>query len=198
MQREGKSLNETAVLYRSNAQSRVIEQALFRSGLPYKIYGGLRFYERQEIKHALAYLRLAVNPDDDNALLRVINMPPRGIGARTIENLQTASAETGVSLWQAACAAGAKAAKVAAFVRLIENLRTQVGQMPLAEIMSGIVRDSGLIEYYQTQKATTKTVWTTSTNSSTPPSRSKPEESNFEILPEKTPLPTPPFRFSPF
>ena len=68
LEREGWDLDEIAVLYRSNAQSRVIEQSLFRSGIPYKIYGGLRFYERQEIKHALAYLRLAVNPDDDNAL----------------------------------------------------------------------------------------------------------------------------------
>ena len=184
LQREGKSLNETAVLYRSNAQSRVIEQALFRSGLPYKIYGGLRFYERQEIKHALAYLRLAVNPDDDNALLRVINMPPRGIGARTIENLQTASAETGVSLWQAACAAGAKATKVAAFVRLIENLRTQVGQMPLAEIMSGIVRDSGLIEYYQTQKGDHQDRLDNLDELVNAAIAFKPEESNFEILPE--------------
>ena len=184
LQREGKSLNETAVLYRSNAQSRVIEQALFRSGLPYKIYGGLRFYERQEIKHALAYLRLAVNPDDDNALLRVINMPPRGIGARTIENLQTASAETGVSLWQAACAAGAKTAKVAAFVRLIENLRTQVGQMPLAEIMSGIVRDSGLVEYYQTQKGDHQDRLDNLDELVNAAIAFKPEESNFEILPE--------------
>ena len=184
LQREGKSLNETAVLYRSNAQSRVIEQALFRSGLPYKIYGGLRFYERQEIKHALAYLRLAVNPDDDNALLRVINMPPRGIGARTIENLQTTSAETGVSLWQAACAAGAKAAKVAAFVRLIENLRTQVGQMPLAEIMSGIVRDSGLVEYYQTQKGDHQDRLDNLDELVNAAIEFKPEESNFEILPE--------------
>ena len=184
LQREGKSLNETAVLYRSNAQSRVIEQALFRSGLPYKIYGGLRFYERQEIKHALAYLRLAVNPNDDNALLRVINMPPRGIGARTIENLQTASAETGVSLWQAACAAGAKATKVAAFVRLIENLRTQVGQMPLAEIMSGIVRDSGLIEYYQTQKGDHQDRLDNLDELVNAAIAFKPEESNFEILPE--------------
>ncbi|HRL33877.1 MAG TPA: UvrD-helicase domain-containing protein, partial [Neisseria sp.] len=124
LQREGTALSQMAVLYRSNAQSRVLEQALFRAGLPYKIYGGLRFYERQEIKHALAYLRLAVNPDDDNALLRVINMPTRGIGTRTIETIQSAAAEQGISLWQAACGMGAKAAKVAAFVRLIEGLGT--------------------------------------------------------------------------
>ena len=184
LHREGKLLRETAVLYRSNAQSRVIEQALFRSGLPYKIYGGLRFYERQEIKHALAYLRLAVNPDDDNALLRVINVPPRGIGVRTIENIQTASSEMGISLWQAACAAGAKAAKVAAFVRLIENLRTQIGQMPLAEIMSGIVRDSGLVEYYQTQKGDHQDRLDNLDELVNAAIAFKPEESNFEILPD--------------
>ena len=184
LHREGKLLRETAVLYRSNAQSRVIEQALFRSGLPYKIYGGLRFYERQEIKHALAYLRLAVNPDDDNALLRVINVPPRGIGARTIENIQTASSEMGISLWQAACAASAKTAKVAAFVRLIENLRTQIGQMPLAEIMSGIVRDSGLIEYYQTQKGDHQDRLDNLDELVNAATAFKPEESNFEILPD--------------
>ena len=152
LKREGWPLKEMAVLYRSNAQSRVIEQALFRAGVPYKICGGLRFYERQEIKHALAYLRLAVNPDDDNAFLRVINFPARGIGARTVENIQTASVEQGVSLWQAACNMGAKAGKVATFVRLIDGLRQQVGQLSLAEIMLSVVQDSGLIEHYRTQK----------------------------------------------
>ena len=77
-----------ALLYRSNAQSRVLEHALFNAGVPYRVYGGLRFFERQEIKHALAYLRLIANPDDDGALLRVINFPTRGIGARSLEQLQ--------------------------------------------------------------------------------------------------------------
>ncbi|ASK27664.1 UvrD-helicase domain-containing protein [Neisseria chenwenguii] len=184
LQREGWPLNETAVLYRSNAQSRVIEQALFRAGVPYKIYGGLRFYERQEIKHALAYLRLAVNPDDDNAFLRVINVPPRGIGARTVENLQTASGEQGVSLWQAACNAGAKATKVAAFVRLIESFRNQIGQLNLAEIMVGIVKDSGLIEFYQTQKGDNQDRLDNLDELINAAVEFKPEESNFEILPE--------------
>ena len=196
LEREGWDLDEIAVLYRSNAQSRVIEQSLFRSGIPYKIYGGLRFYERQEIKHALAYLRLAVNPDDDNALLRVINFPPRGIGARTVENLQTASNEQGITLWQAACNAGAKATKIAAFVRLIEALRNQVGQMPLSEIIVGILKDSGLTEHYKTQKATTKTASTTSTNSSTPPSSSNPKTATLKPCP-KTFQTTPPSPSSP-
>ena len=184
LEREGWDLDEIAVLYRSNAQSRVIEQSLFRSGIPYKIYGGLRFYERQEIKHALAYLRLAVNPDDDNALLRVINFPPRGIGARTIENLQTASNEQGITLWQAACNAGAKATKIAAFVRLIEALRNQVGQMPLSEIIVGILKDSGLTEHYKTQKGDNQDRLDNLDELVNAAIEFKPEDSNFETLPE--------------
>ncbi|RPD90875.1 DNA helicase II [Neisseria weixii] len=184
LQREGWPLSEMAVLYRSNAQSRVIEQALFRSGVPYKIYGGLRFYERQEIKHALAYLRLAVNPDDDNALLRVINVPARGIGARTIENLQTAASEQGISLWQAACDAGAKATKIAAFVQLIENLRNQIGQLSLAEIMVSVIQDSGLVEFYKTQKGDHQDRLDNLDELANAAVAFKPEESNFEILPE--------------
>lgn len=184
LEREGWDLDEIAVLYRSNAQSRVIEQSLFRSGIPYKIYGGLRFYERQEIKHALAYLRLAVNPDDDNALLRVINFPPRGIGARTVENLQTASNEQGITLWQAACNAGAKAAKIAAFVRLIEALRNQVGQLPLSEIIVGILKDSGLTEHYRTQKGDNQDRLDNLDELVNAAIEFKPEDSNFEILPE--------------
>ncbi|MBL8440259.1 MAG: UvrD-helicase domain-containing protein, partial [Betaproteobacteria bacterium] len=88
--REGTGAGQVAVLYRSNAQSRVLEHELFSRGVPYRVYGGLRFFERQEVKHALAYLRLIANPDDDTAFLRVVNFPTRGIGARTLENLQAA------------------------------------------------------------------------------------------------------------
>ncbi|MDP1996446.1 MAG: UvrD-helicase domain-containing protein, partial [Gallionella sp.] len=91
LKREGVKLAEIALLYRSNAQSRVLEHALVSAGLSYRVYGGLRFFERQEIKHALAYLRLMQNPEDDNALLRIINFPTRGIGARSIEQLQEAA-----------------------------------------------------------------------------------------------------------
>ncbi|SUA43867.1 UvrD [Neisseria zoodegmatis] len=184
LQREGRTLDQMAVLYRSNAQSRIIEQALFRAGIPYKIYGGLRFYERQEIKHALAYLRLSVNPDDDNALLRVINMPPRGIGTRTIENIQAAAAEQGISLWQAACGMGAKATKVAAFVRLIENLQAQAPNVSLQEMMLGITRDSGLVEYYQTQKGDHQDRLDNLDELVNAAVAFRPSESNFEILPE--------------
>ena len=184
LQREGTALSQMAVLYRSNAQSRVLEQALFRAGLPYKIYGGLRFYERQEIKHALAYLRLAVNPDDDNALLRVINMPTRGIGTRTIETIQSAAAEQGISLWQAACGMGAKAAKVAAFVRLIEGLGTLAAVSSLQEMMLAVTRDSGLVEYYQTQKGEHQDRLDNLDELVNAAVAFKPEESNFETLPE--------------
>lgn len=149
LQREGWDLNQMALLYRSNAQSRVLENALFQAAIPYKIYGGLRFYERQEVKHALAYLRLAVNPDDDNALLRVINFPPRGIGTRTLENIQAAAQQQGVSLFQAAKAMGKK---VAVFVDLIEQLRGQVGVVSLPELVRSVLDLSGLVAHYRSQK----------------------------------------------
>ena len=152
LHREGLNYMQMAVLYRSNAQSRVLEQALFRAGIPYKIYGGLRFYERQEIKHALAYLRLAVNPNDDNALLRVINVPARGIGVRSVENIQAAANEAHTSLWQAAISLSAKNSKIAAFIRLIENLQQQAAQVSLQELMAAAIYDSGLMEHYRTQK----------------------------------------------
>ncbi|MCD6044034.1 MAG: UvrD/REP helicase, partial [Burkholderiales bacterium] len=98
LSREGAPRSQMAVLYRSNAQSRVLEHALFSQGVPYRVYGGLRFFERAEIKHALAYLRLVALPDDDNAFLRVANFPPRGIGARTLEQLQDAAKQKGLSL----------------------------------------------------------------------------------------------------
>jgi DNA helicase-2/ATP-dependent DNA helicase PcrA len=88
LKNEGVNLSDMALLYRSNAQSRVLEHALFNAGIAYRVYGGLRFFERQEIKHALAYLRLLANPQDDGALLRVINFPTRGIGNRTLEQIQ--------------------------------------------------------------------------------------------------------------
>ncbi|HEX6415516.1 MAG TPA: UvrD-helicase domain-containing protein, partial [Burkholderiales bacterium] len=115
--RDGTRLSHIGVLYRSNAQSRVVEHALFSQGIPYRVYGGLRFFERAEIKHALAYLRLIAMPDDDNAFLRVANFPPRGIGARSIEQLQDAAKLAGASLMKVADG------KAAAFKRLIEDLR---------------------------------------------------------------------------
>ncbi|MDC7709637.1 UvrD-helicase domain-containing protein [Vogesella indigofera] len=152
--RDGWNLADMAVLYRSNAQSRILEHVLVQSGVAYRIYGGLRFFERQEIKHALAYLRLVANPEDDNALLRVINVPARGIGARSVENLQTASREQGVSLWQALCGAGGgrTAGKLAEFVRLIDSLRQRCEALSLAETISLIIDDSGLRAMYEADR----------------------------------------------
>jgi DNA helicase-2/ATP-dependent DNA helicase PcrA len=122
--RDGVSPTQMAILYRSNAQSRVMEHELFAKSVPYKVYGGLRFFERQEIKHALAYLRLLGNPDDDTAFLRVVNFPTRGIGARSLENLQASAHQMNSSLYNAAASLTGKAGQtVGAFIRLIESLR---------------------------------------------------------------------------
>ncbi|OHX12182.1 DNA helicase II [Chromobacterium sphagni] len=154
LKRDGLPLSDIAVLYRSNAQSRLMEHVLVNAQLPYRIYGGLRFFERQEIKHALAYLRLMANPDDDNALLRVINVPARGIGARSVEGLQAAGREQGISLWQASCGAGSgrTAAKIGEFVLLIEKLRERSQGFSLAETISLAINDSGLYAMYEQDK----------------------------------------------
>jgi len=155
---EGVALDAIAVLYRSNAQSRVLEHALFSAGVPYRVYGGLRFFERQEVKHALAYLRLMANADDDNAFLRIVNFPARGIGARTLEQLQAAARERGVSLWRAArekaVSGGARAdlKGVPAFVALMERMRAATRDLPLAETIGHAIDASGLRLHYQTEK----------------------------------------------
>jgi DNA helicase-2/ATP-dependent DNA helicase PcrA len=150
---EGHARSEIAVLYRANAQSRVIEHALFNAGIPYRVYGGLRFFERAEIKHALAYLRLIENPADDTAFLRVVNFPPRGIGARTIEQLSDAARGGNASLYAAVGGmTGAPGAKLGAFVKLIESLRFETANLPLTEIVDAAIQRSGLIQHYQTEK----------------------------------------------
>jgi DNA helicase-2/ATP-dependent DNA helicase PcrA len=148
LRRDGIRLSEIALLYRSNAQSRVLEHALVSAGLSYRVYGGLRFFERLEIKHAMAYLRVMENCDDDNALLRIINFPTRGIGARSIEQLQEAARLQNTSLWEAAARAGGK---VSAFVALIESLRSATRELPLPEIMDHVLAHSGLIAHYQNE-----------------------------------------------
>ncbi|MBU3735743.1 MAG: DNA helicase II, partial [Methylobacterium sp.] len=146
---EGHSLADMALLYRSNAQSRVLEHALFSAGVPYRVYGGLRFFERAEIKHALAYLRLVANADDDTALLRVVNFPARGIGARSLEQLQEAARAAGSSLWQAALGQGGK---IAAFVALIKLLQEHCNGLPLPEMIDVVTDQSGLRQHYQNEK----------------------------------------------
>ncbi len=151
--RDGMTPTQIAILYRSNAQSRVLEHELFTKAIPYKVYGGLRFFERQEIKHALAYLRLLGNPDDDTAFLRVVNFPTRGIGARSLENLQAAAHQTHSSLYNAAASLSGKAGQaVGAFIRLIESLRLETEKLPLPEIIEHVIEKSGLAEHYRTDK----------------------------------------------
>ncbi|MGQ0510118.1 MAG: UvrD-helicase domain-containing protein [Betaproteobacteria bacterium] len=153
LQREGRKLASVAVLYRSNAQSRVIEHALFGAGIAYRVYGGLRFFERAEVKHALAYLRLVVTPEDDNSLLRVINFPPRGIGARSVEGLQDAAKARGCSLWAALDGLTGRAGQsVAAFRDLIRNLQEETATLPLPEKVEHVVGRSGLIEHYKNER----------------------------------------------
>lgn len=145
--------HEIAVLYRSNAQSRVIETALFNAAVPYRVYGGLRFFERAEIKHALAYLRLLENPNDDTSFLRVVNFPPRGIGARTIEQLQDASRAVNCSLHDAVKATTGKAgANLAAFVAKVDAMRAETQGLTLREIIEVVVQQSGLIEHYKAER----------------------------------------------
>jgi DNA helicase-2/ATP-dependent DNA helicase PcrA len=151
--REGSERKEIAVLYRSNAQSRVIETALFNAAVPYRVYGGLRFFERAEIKHALAYLRLLENRHDDTSFLRVANFPPRGIGARSIEQLQDAARAAGTSLHDAVSTLGGKAgANLGAFVAKIDVLREQTQGQTLREIIELVLDHSGLIEHYRADR----------------------------------------------
>ncbi|MBO9677626.1 MAG: UvrD-helicase domain-containing protein [Acidovorax sp.] len=150
---DGFERREIAVLYRSNAQSRVIETALFNAAVSYRVYGGLRFFERAEIKHALAYLRLLENPHDDTSFLRVVNFPPRGIGARTIEVLQDAAKSAGCSLHDAVSAVPGKAgANLGAFVALVQVLREQTQGHTLRVIIEQMLESSGLVEHFRTEK----------------------------------------------
>ena len=145
--------SEIAVLYRSNAQSRILETSLFNAGVPYRVYGGLRFFERAEIKHALAYLRLLENPHDDTSFMRVVNFPPRGIGARTTEQLQEGAQAAGCSLYDAVTAVAGKAGtKLQAFVALIDVLREETQGKTLRQTIEQMLQASGLIEHYQTEK----------------------------------------------
>ena len=145
--------SEIAVLYRSNAQSRVIETALFNAGLPYRVYGGLRFFERAEIKHALAYLRLLANPHDDTSFMRVVNFPARGIGARSIEQLQDMAKASGCSFHDAVSAVAGKAGTLlGAFVAKIDVLREQTATLSLRETVALMLDSSGLLAHYRLER----------------------------------------------
>ncbi|MCK9284459.1 MAG: UvrD-helicase domain-containing protein [Rhodocyclaceae bacterium] len=150
--RDGHARAEVALLYRSNAQSRILEHALFNAGLPYRVYGGLRFFERQEIKHALAYLRLIANADDDTAFARVVNFPVRGIGARSIEQLQDAAKAAGSSLHAAIPRLSGKAATaLTGFAELIAKMREAI-DLPLPELVEHLIELSGLRSHYLNDK----------------------------------------------
>ncbi len=164
LHREGIELGDIALLYRSNAQSRILEHALFTANLPYRVYGGLRFFERAEIKHALAYMRLIANANDDTALLRVINFPARGIGARSLEQLQEAALQQNCSLWQAAVNKVGEGALyphggghggrkgIEGFVALIRHMVNQAYGVSLAETVELATTLSGLKAHYQNEK----------------------------------------------
>ncbi|HUY84679.1 MAG TPA: 3'-5' exonuclease, partial [Steroidobacteraceae bacterium] len=154
----GGARRETAVLYRSNAQSRVFEEALLNARMPYRVYGGQRFFERAEIKDALAYLRLVASRDDDASFERVVNLPVRGVGARTVDALREAARDAGVSLWAAARAAtGAAlpqraAQSLGAFLALIDRLAVEIQGLELHEQIDRVINASGLVEHFKKEK----------------------------------------------
>jgi DNA helicase-2/ATP-dependent DNA helicase PcrA len=148
--------DEIAILYRSNAQSRVFEENLVRLGIPYRVYGGLRFFERAEIKDALAYLRLVQNRDDDAAFERVVNTPARGIGSTTVERLRQSARAQNSSLWTAAGQAvlegGRPGTALKAFVGLVEGMASAAQGQPLGEQVLQVVELSGLVPHYKKEK----------------------------------------------
>jgi len=155
----GTRYSDCAILYRSNAQSRVLEESLIRAQLPYRVYGGQRFYDRLEIRNALAYLRLILNRDDDGALERIINLPTRGIGGKTVDILRTSARDNEISLWRAmkqliqSKAVSARAAgALENFVSLIEGMDSETSDLDLHEQVTRVLKQSGLIEYHRLEK----------------------------------------------
>jgi DNA helicase-2/ATP-dependent DNA helicase PcrA len=150
---DGAARSEIAVLYRSNAQSRVLEHALFSAGMPYRVYGGQRFFERAEIKHAIAYLQLMDNPGNDSAFLRVVNFPARGIGAKSIEQLQDAARQYGISLYAAVPHVTGKAGStLGSFIKLIEGTRFETERLSLPETVRIVLERSALLTHYQAER----------------------------------------------
>lgn len=153
----GGSFEDIAILYRSNAQSRVLEQALRQANIAYRVYGGLRFFDRAEIKDVLAYLRLLVNLDDDTAFERVINLPPRGVGERTLASIREVAKEKQISLWVAAKAylptipLGRISNGLRQFFECVEDMLTQVNMLALSELVQYVLQKSGLFVYVKTQ-----------------------------------------------
>jgi len=153
LERNGMHLSDIAILYRSNAQSRVFEQLFYTSGMAYRVYGGLRFFDRQEVKHILCYLRLILNPNDNEAFLRVVNFPTRGIGMRSIENLQEIATENNLSLYIAAdLLEGKPRLSVGKFISLINDLREQITGMTIAATINHVINNSGIADHYSLDK----------------------------------------------
>ncbi|MDT8321061.1 MAG: DNA helicase II [Xanthomonadales bacterium] len=151
----GRRAEHCAILYRTTAQSRLLEECLLRESIPYRVYGGQRFFERTEVKDALAYLRLLHNPNDDAALERVINKPVRAIGEKTLSLIRLQARESGLTLWQAAneCVsqqvfAARAGTAVAAFIRLVESMRKHMGDWSLGNQMQGVIDSSDLASHY--------------------------------------------------
>lgn len=148
----GVPYSEIAVLYRKNAQSRVIEEALRKSGVPYRVYGGLSFYERKEVKDAIAYFRMTVNPNDDEAFRRVVNYPARGIGNTTLEKLMSVATNNGISLWETVNTFAAKELGVSAttygriskFVAMINGFAAKAGELDAYALGNEILEESGV------------------------------------------------------
>jgi DNA helicase-2/ATP-dependent DNA helicase PcrA len=155
---QGNPRADAAVLYRSNAQSRVLEEALINAALPYRVYGGLRFFERAEIKDALAYLRLISNREDDSSFERIVNRPTRGIGARTVEAMRSYARANSCSMWRAAGSVatdglqGRTASSVRAFIHLIEKIAKDTSRLDLAEQVDHVIHASGLVEFFHKEK----------------------------------------------
>ncbi len=155
---QGNLRADAAILYRSNAQSRVLEEGLINTGIPYRVYGGLRFFERAEIKDALAYLRLISNRDDDSSFERVVNRPTRGIGARTVEIMRSFARAQLCSLWRAAGAVASDELNsragnaVLAFLNLIQKMACDVATLDLQEKVDHVIHASGLIDFFKKDK----------------------------------------------
>jgi DNA helicase-2/ATP-dependent DNA helicase PcrA len=156
---KGNARSDIAILYRSNAQSRLFEEQLMMEGMPYRVYGGLRFFERAEIKDALAYLRLVSNRADDGSFERVINQPTRGIGNKTLEQLRELAKNSEVSLWQAAQAMAEQPGMTArasnalrGFLQLVEGIHQTIKDLPLHEQTEHVIQHSGLMDFYSREK----------------------------------------------
>ncbi|WP_252012942.1 DNA helicase II [Vibrio sp. SCSIO 43140] len=156
---KGGSLTDCAMLYRNNAQSRVLEEALIQAQLPYRIYGGMRFFERQEIKDALGYLRLMANRNDDAAFERIVNTPTRGLGDKTLDTIRFAARDRGATLWEASIAlldekvlAGRAAGALSRFIELINALEDDTFESPLHEQTDHVIKTSGLFAMYEQEK----------------------------------------------